>query len=52
MILVGIGAICLSISGKGGHVPAIPLVLGVIALGCGTVLAVLIVRGSRSSSLR
>ncbi|WP_369186827.1 hypothetical protein [Streptomyces sp. R08] len=50
MFVGGAGAIYLSLSGKGGHFPVIPLILGIVAVCCGGLLAALIIRNPRRGS--
>ncbi|KOX11543.1 MULTISPECIES: hypothetical protein [unclassified Streptomyces] len=52
MLLAGATAVLLPLTGKGGHAPAVPLVLGITALGCGAVLTVLMALGSRRVGTR
>lgn len=47
MYMVGAAAIFLSVSGSGGRNPSVPLVLGIVALLCGVILTVLMIRGRR-----
>ncbi|MFJ4633463.1 hypothetical protein [Streptomyces sp. NPDC088847] len=50
MFVGGAIAIYLSLSGKGGHFPIIPLILGITATCCGSLLAALIIRDPRKKS--
>ncbi len=52
MFLVGAAASVLSVTGSGGHIPVIPLVLGIAAVICGATLTALMTRGPRKSSPR